>query len=405
MQDAKTDSSPNVDARTNTPPSINVPVVVTLLSVCGLLVVSQLYLFIPLVGLISQVFEVSVVSASWIGSAFGFAYALGFLVFGPLSDRYSRKKILLLGLGVLAAITFAVGASPSLTALIQLRAVQGFVAAIFAPTALAYLGENLPTSVRPIGIACMSTGFLLAGIVGQIYADAVSGIYGWRWVFWLLAIAYAIAAFSIAIQLPHGVSQKLNTNALSVYQKMLELLTRPALLSVYMATFVLLLSFVAMYSGLGAYLENQYSVDQNDLFLIRLAGIPGMLFSPMFGKFIQKWGSRTVVSRGLLLAATGLALESFVNQLPIIVFASGVFVAGISATVPALISLVSSLAADARGAAVALYSFILFIGASFGPLLDTVLRPAGFKALCVVLMFSLLMAAAVVQRGVRRTVV
>ena len=389
------------ETQSNSSPIVNVPIVVTVLSLCGLLVVSQLYLSIPLVPLISQIFDVSPNVASWLGSAFGFAYAFGFLVFGPLSDRYGRKRILVPGLGVLASISFAVGASPSFQVLLQLRVVQGFVAATFAPTALAYIGENLPAVVRPIGIACMSTGFLLAGIVGQVYGSAIGAIYGWRWVFWLLAIAYAVFILLIGTQLPKGTRQKLNTSILSVYKNMAALLIRPSLLSAYAAAFMVLLSFVAMYSGLGGYLENRYGIDQNGLFLIRLAGIPGMLLSPLFGNFIQKWGSKKVVICGLLLAAFGLGLEAFATQLPILVFASGVFVAGISATVPALIALVGSLAPEARGAAVALYTFVLFVGASFGPLVNTWLRPAGFITICLILVACLLTVAAIVQVGVR----
>ena len=389
------------ETQSNLSPTVNVPIVVTVLSLCGLLVVSQLYLSIPLVPLIVQNFEVSPSAASWLGSTFGFAYAFGFLVFGPLSDRYGCKRILVPGLGALASITFAVGTSTSFPVLLQLRVVQGFIAATFAPTALAYISENLPGATRPIGIACMSTGFLSAGIVGQVYASAVGTIYGWRWVFWLLALAYAVAVFFIATQLPNGAGQKLNASILSVYENMAALLSRPSLLAAYAAAFMLLLSFVAMYSGLGAYVENRYGIDQNSLFLIRLAGIPGMLLSPLIGNFIQKWGSKTVVIGGLLLAAFGLTLEAFTSQLPILVLASGVFVAGISATIPALITLVGSLAAEARGAAVALYTFVLFVGASFGSLVDTLLRPAGFVTMCVILMGSLLSTAAIVQVGVR----
>jgi MFS transporter, YNFM family, putative membrane transport protein len=82
--------------------------VILALSLCGLLVPSQLYVSITLITPISSTFEVSPEMALWVGSAFGFAYAVGFVVFGPQSDRYGRKKVLVSGLLALALSTLGV---------------------------------------------------------------------------------------------------------------------------------------------------------------------------------------------------------------------------------------------------------------------------------------------------------
>lgn len=381
--------------------TVNVKVAVVILSLCGLLVVSQIYLPIPLIPLARKVFGVSPADASWIASTFSFAYAFGFLVFGPLSDRYSCKMLLVSGLVVLAATTFAVGASSSFETLVQLRGLQGFVAATFAPAALAYVSEVLPRSTSAIAIACLSTGFLLAGIIGQVYASVISLNYGWRWIFWFLAIAYAVAAFTVAKKFPDGVRQKPRVNILNVYRNMAALLRSNSLLAAYAATLIVLLSFVAMYSGLGPYLSHRYGINQNSVLFVRMAGIPGMLLSPLAGHFIQRWGSKKVVVGGFVLAAIGLGLEALSGQLLMLAIASGIFVAGISATVPALIALVGSLATEARGAAIALYTFVLFVGASLGPIVTTWLGSVSFSGLCLRLGFWLAIAAVIVQIGVR----
>lgn len=115
-------------------------VAIILLSLCALLVVSQLYIPIPLINMFSQYFSVKTSVAIWIGSGFGFAYAAGFLVFGPLSDRFGRKPLLVPGLFLLGLITFLIGFSTHFYSIITLRLLQGFVAATFAPAALAYIG-------------------------------------------------------------------------------------------------------------------------------------------------------------------------------------------------------------------------------------------------------------------------
>jgi hypothetical protein len=70
---------------------------------------------------------------------------------------------------------------------------------------------------------------------------------------------------------------------------MAALLNRFSLLAVYLAGFTLLFSFVAMYSGLRAYLSLQYGVDQQRLLLIRIAGAPGILLSPVLNKIFQRY--------------------------------------------------------------------------------------------------------------------
>ena len=140
------------------------------LSLCGLLVPSQLYVSITLTTPIASAFEVSPDMALWIGSSFGFAYALGFVVFGPLSDRYGRKAVLVSGLVALAVSTLGVAASPSFGVVVALRCLQGLSAATFVPAALAYVGETLPRNARTTGLAFVTTGLIASGIFGQVYA-------------------------------------------------------------------------------------------------------------------------------------------------------------------------------------------------------------------------------------------
>ena len=377
--------------------SLNIPLVITVLSVCALLVLSQLYLAIPLIPVLRENFGVSQVVATWTASTFGFAYAFGFLIFGPLCDRFSCKVLLVPGLAMLALMTVAVGASPSFELLVKFRAFQGFLAATFAPIALFYVSEVLPVSTRSVGIACVSTGFLLAGIVGQVYSSIVIVTFGWRWVFWFLAIAYAIFAFTIAYKFPDSVRKKSGASVIIVYKNMISLLKSYQLLATYGAALMVLLSFVSMYSGLEPYLVSRYGISQNDLLFIRMAGIPGMLLAPFTSSFIKRWGSKTAVVRGLLLASVGLGLEAISGQLFILVLSSGIFVAGISTTMPSLITLIGSIAPLSRGSALALYTFVLFIGASFGPILTNLLQPIGFPGLCAILAFFLLIAAVNVQ--------
>ncbi|MFC7164955.1 MFS transporter [Halospeciosus flavus] len=120
-----------------------------------------------------------------------------------------------------------------------------------------------------------------------------------------------------------------------------------------------------------------------------------MLLSPFAGRPIARYGSSRVASGSFVLAAGGLGLEAIAGSLPVLVVGSIVFVTGIAAAVPSLISLIGETVPSARGTAVALYVSILFIGASVGPLLPTSLQSIGFVGLCGLLAVVLLVAAGI----------
>ena len=82
-----------------------------------------------------------------------------------------------------------------------------------------------------------------------------------------------------------------------------------------------------------------------------------------------------MVTVGLCTATAGLALCAWAGaeHLHGLLAASVLFVAGVGISVPSLIARVAGLAdTPARGLAVALYTFVLFVGASLGPLLGQI---------------------------------
>lgn len=97
----------------------------TLLVACALAVVSLLYLPLPILPQLAQTHGLGSAAAGVI-SAFGLAYASGFLIFGPLSDRLGRRRVMVCGLMALALVTALLAAAKSAPLLLadpQLRRV------------------------------------------------------------------------------------------------------------------------------------------------------------------------------------------------------------------------------------------------------------------------------------------
>ena len=369
---------------------------------CALLVLAQLYLAITLAPVIGEALGGGgPAAAAALGTTYALAYGLGFLIFGPLSDRYGRKPVLVAGMAVLAA-TAGMAVASSLSMVAVVRTVQGLVAASFSAVALAYVGEALPPRWRSTGIGAMSTAFLSAGILGQVFAQAVAQAIGWRWVFGLAAPAFVIAAIAMAVILlepprsgePASLGQK--------YRELARLAIQRELVLPNVASIPVLLSFVAMYAALGPLLQNQFGLPDTSVLYVRLAGLPAMLLAPLAGWLVGRHGPTRVAVVGYLLAAVGLAVEAIsVAALWLLVIASVVFVLGIATIVPAVIAMVGGRGGSSRAGALALNGLYVFAGASCGPLVAQL--PIGFTGLMLALAALLMIAAALIGISSRRT--
>ncbi|MCV2218533.1 MFS transporter [Thauera sp. Sel9] len=368
--------------------------IVTLLVVTALFVLTQLYLAIPLLAHVGQDFSAATPQAVTFALATGFslAYASGFLIWGPISDQYGRRAVMLIGLVALVLATFACALAPSLSWLAGLRAVQGLVASSFAPVALAYLAEAVPPRRRATAIGAMSTSFLVAGIFGQALAAWVALHWGWSWVFVATGVCLAVAIPVIAVMVKEPARATVDGHLGHRFAALCRLAVRPAVLLVSCAHITLLLSFVAMYTALGPHLEG-LGLNADKVILLRLVGLPAMFVALLAGSLAARIGGMPkVASAGFLLAAVGLTLEAALAQsLAGIAIGSLVFVTGVALAVPAMITQYGVLAAPNRAGGMALNGFVLFVGASIGPLITA--RVPGFVALLAGLAVALLLAA------------
>lgn len=386
-------------------------VIIILLAVSALAVVSQLYLPLPLFGDIAERYGVSVGTAGLIATVFGLAYACGQLFFGTLSDRTGRKVVMVAGLGALALASLLVGLLPGFGGVLAARILQGFVAGALPPVAIAYLPEQLPDRLKVFGIGCMTTAFLLAGLLGQLYGGALGTLSA---AVLPLAAVYAVAAVLVAL-LPEERRQAEGDAVggfFSIFRGMGSLLAHGALARAYAATLTVLFCFVGFYTSLELFAGEAIESSGLSLTMVRAMAVPAMLLTLVAPSFIVRRGPQRVVRAGLAIASLGLFAAAATTAIAglgtagavwVLIAASVVFVAGVSITTPSLIALVGSLAPDRRGTATSLYAFVLFVGASLGtqvpPLVPRILGDGGptIPVLCAVL--ACLLAAAALMNA------
>ena len=364
--------------------------VVVILVVTALLVLTQLYAAIPLLEPVTAALGADATFA--LSTSFSLTYAVGFLVWGPVSDRYGRRRVVVTAVGVLAAATLACSPASSLPMLAALRALQGLSAAGFAPVALAYLTEAVAPAGRVRAIGAMSTAFLVAGIFGQVLASVITLRAGWPWFFVLCGIVLAIAFALILAAATEAPRHAPSPSLLAQFANLARLLTMPVIVLLSIAHITLLLSFVALYTGIGQHLQS-LDMPASATVLIRLAALPAMFISLSVGALAQRLAMARVAQLGFTLAAVGMLGEvALSGTIPGLIAASIVYVAGVALAVPSMINLYGEAAAPNRGSGMAINGFVLFIGAGIGSVVGTTF--ASLSTLAIVLVALLAVAAA-----------
>jgi DHA1 family bicyclomycin/chloramphenicol resistance-like MFS transporter len=136
-------------------------------------------------------------------TAFLVGLAAGQLVLGPLSDRYGRRKPILIGAGVCTLATALCAVAPTLSMLIALRFVMGFAGA-----AGVVVGRAVVTGLATGAVAARLFGLLMAlGGIAPIVAPLAGGVVvggagNWRAVFWVLAGASALMFVAALARVP-----------------------------------------------------------------------------------------------------------------------------------------------------------------------------------------------------------
>ncbi|MFL0365252.1 MFS transporter [Pseudobacillus sp. 179-B 2D1 NHS] len=345
----------------------------TLVFFCsGLFIVSALFVTIPLNPVFMAEFHLTAERAALATSVCSLCYALGTVFFAPFSDRYGRKRVILFGLFALVIISPVIGLLNNYESILLFRGIQGFMAASFAPTALTFITELYPSKKRVTAIGFISAGFLMAGIIGQIYSSVINDLFSWNYVFYIFGLVYVVMALAFYTVVPEGTAFPSGKKK-SIGGAFASVLSQHFFRLCYFITILLLLSFVGMYTTLENYLREAYALEATQILLVRSAGVIGMMLAPFGGRLASRFGTFPLMRSGLISAALGLFCMGISGNLFLMIIMSIVFTAGISVTVPALISLLGQHGGREKAAAMSLYSFFLFIGSTIGPIIAVLL--------------------------------
>lgn len=252
------------------------------------------------------------------------SYLLGFggaqLLYGPLSDRFGRKPVLVISLVGYAGFALLAGLSASFPLLLGARALQGVAAAGTRVLVVSIVRDRFQgaTMARVMSIAFIV--FMIVPVLAPALGQLVLLASSWRYIFIMLA-AYSTAALVwSAVRLPetHPVERRRPLSVAKIKEALVTILgTRLSIGN----TLALTLIIGGLFSFINSIQQIVFDIfHQPNLMALVFACIAGpmALASYLNSRIVEKHGSRRIMLAGLkvfaALALLHLAISYFLGE-------------------------------------------------------------------------------------------
>jgi predicted MFS family arabinose efflux permease len=166
-------------------------------------VVTNIYYNQPMLPLIAADLGVSQGSIGLIPGFTLAGFAFGLLTLLPLGDRFDRKRLVLIQIGLASVFALLSAAAPDLPTLLATSFGLGMVCCV--PQQLVpFAAAMSPPAERGRSVGAVVGGIMIGLLLGRTVGGAVSAAAGWRAVFGMAAVFMAMIGCATAYLLPPG---------------------------------------------------------------------------------------------------------------------------------------------------------------------------------------------------------
>lgn len=271
------------------------PMLVLLLGALTMLPPLSIDVSLPGLPLIAHALRAPGASIGWTLSAFVFAFGLGQLALGPLSDRIGRRPVLLAGLSGFALLAVGCAFAPNVYVLIAMRFAQGICACAGTVCARAIVVDIARDNSAATKLqALVSATNSIAPIVAPIVGVGLLLAFGWRSLYAALAVVGSVLFVAVALGLRETASRAAG-NIIESYRRVIAEPSVPSMAAIVLCGFA---AFFALISSSSLVLERQLHVS-SALFAVAFAVSASCA---LLGSFAAARLADSLGSRGLLRA-------------------------------------------------------------------------------------------------------
>ena len=178
--------------------------IIVLLGALSVVTPFAIDMYLPAFSKIASEYRTSTSQISLSLSTYFIGFAIGQMIYGPLLDRFGRKRPLYIGLALYIVFSIGCATAPNLHAFIAFRFFEAIGGCAAQVGAIAMVRDFFPVkqSAKIFSLLFLMIGVspLLAPTIGSLLLVAI----GWRWIFVLLATIAFLILTAIFLFLPEG---------------------------------------------------------------------------------------------------------------------------------------------------------------------------------------------------------
>ncbi|WP_257348764.1 MFS transporter [Pseudalkalibacillus decolorationis] len=336
------------------------------LALCSFLVGFDSIVTVPLIPTMVQDTDMPINLGGLLVTAYAIAYALSAPIFGAVSDRWGRKKMLLLGMLVFAIATALTGTADSFTILMVFRILSGIGAGMIEPGVFALVGDHYSYEHRGRAMGIVTGALISSAIIGVPIGGYIAELFTWRWTFLFIGIISMITLLAIWKAIPKDpLKEKDSDHSISsVFKLFSTAFSNRTIFFALLATFLYFGGLQGMFVNVGVFYNMNYNLTSGQIGLIlMIAGIGSVIGSVVGGNLADRFSKKSVVVFSSLIVAVSvfsfsILTESFIYAVVVQVIWATCFGLGQSA----LTALISELNPRARGTVMSLNSSAMYTG-------------------------------------------
>lgn len=312
------------------------PLAAAAVTLCGVCAFLGLYCTQPLLPLLERLFGASKTAVGMTVSAATLGVAISAPIFGALTERLARKRVIVLSILGVSIPTLLAATSTSLAQLIFWRFLQGIMIPGIIAVVVTYIGEEWPSDRVALIMSFYVSGTALGGFLGRISAGILADHFSWRASFVALGIASLAGGAAIAAWLPHGrrraAPQQTSGTLPPFPYQVQEMFRRRRLIATFAVGFNVLFSLVGVFTWITFYLDAPpFSLSTTALSSLFFVYLIGLVVTPAAGYLITRVGLRAGIGGAICCSIAGVLL-TLVHSLPVVILglamlSSGVFIA------------------------------------------------------------------------------
>jgi MFS transporter, DHA1 family, multidrug resistance protein len=332
-------------------------------------------IYVPLIPEVREYFHTSAFLVNLTISIFTLVLAIMQMVYGPLVDRYGRKKILLPAIVIYILSSIGVALSPTIGLFIFFRGLQAVGIAAGSVVATTVIGDLFEGKELGRSMGTFQMLVSLGPVLGPVIGGFVGAYYGFHGVFWVLSAAACILWIAIIYFLPETKTSSLVKKGFSVKDFQVVYTNRIGL-TIVLLGFIQYFTYYQFLVFMPYILSEDYRLTASHIGLVFLFMTLSIVIGNFLGGRLQEYFNQQIfVVCTCLCIVIAIVLYSLFAPISFILLLIVITLFGLftGLATPVQTTILARTFLDNRATAFGLYNLFRYLGMALGPLIGTLL--------------------------------